>query len=134
VFDSWALLAWLDKDEPAATVVHRLLDEAASGKQRLHMSLINFGEVSSTLFKRHGAAAARRTCDRLSKAPIQFEPADEQRIRQAADLKGRYAFSYADAFAAALALELGASLATGDPEMQEVERGEGLKVHWLNGP
>ncbi|RME35826.1 MAG: hypothetical protein D6793_06790, partial [Thermoflexia bacterium] len=38
-------------------------------------------------------------------------------FRSAARLKMRYAISYADAFAAVLAQELGAVLVSGDPEL-----------------
>ena len=40
----------------------------------------------------------------------------ETRILAAAELKAQYPISYADAFAAALAIERGATLVSGDPE------------------
>jgi predicted nucleic acid-binding protein len=46
VLDTWALLAWLNREEPAATVVRGLLDEAESGRQQLVMSMVNAGEIS----------------------------------------------------------------------------------------
>src|SRR5215212_6977414 len=47
--DSWAVLAWLDGDEPAARVVQREL-----GKERPVMSWLNLGEVAYQVERRHG--------------------------------------------------------------------------------
>ena len=47
----------------------------------------------------------------------------------AARLKARYAISYADAFAVALAQELGAPVVTGDTEFEQVE--SLIDVLWL---
>ncbi len=48
----------------------------------------------------------------------------------AARIKAEHPLSYADAFAAALAQELGASLVMGDPEFKTVE--STVNVMWLN--
>lgn len=61
--------------------------------------------------------------------PITFCPVTEDRIFAAARLKAEHSMSYADAFAAALAQELGATLVTGDPEFKSVE--SQLAVMWL---
>ncbi len=47
----------------------------------------------------------------------------------AADFKARFKLSLADAFAAALAREKKAELATGDPEFRLLE--QEIKIHWL---
>jgi len=54
---------------------------------------------------------------------------DRQRVLAAAHIKARYPVSYADAFAIALANELGATVVTGDPEFKEVE--SVVAVLWL---
>jgi len=61
--------------------------------------------------------------------PITLSPVTEDRIFAAARLKAEHSMSYADAFAAALAQELGAALVTGDPEFKSVE--PTLRVMWL---
>ena len=48
----------------------------------------------------------------------------------AAWLKAEYPISYADAFAASLAQELGASLVTGDPEFKKIK--QNLSLIWLD--
>jgi hypothetical protein len=45
--------------------------------------------------------------------------------------KARYPIAYADAFAAALALELQAPLLTGDPDFQLLERDGALSIEWI---
>lgn len=45
VLDAWALLAYLQREEPAASRVRAVLKEAATHKVTLFASLINIGEV-----------------------------------------------------------------------------------------
>jgi predicted nucleic acid-binding protein len=52
-------------------------------------------------------------------------------VFQAASLKARFPISYADAFAAALAIERGARLITGDHDFQPLEVARLLKIQWL---
>jgi uncharacterized protein len=54
----------------------------------------------------------------------------EERNLAAAWLKAKYPISYADAFAASLAQEVGASLVTGDPEFKTIKQNHSLV--WLN--
>jgi ribonuclease VapC len=61
---------------------------------------------------------------------MRFYDSTEDRILAAARLKAEYPISYADAFAASLALELGASLVTGDPEFKTIK--ENLSLLWLD--
>jgi predicted nucleic acid-binding protein len=61
--------------------------------------------------------------------PITFYEATEERILAAARLKAEYSISSADAFAASLALELGAPLVTGDLEFKTIK--EELSIFWL---
>ncbi|MGH9623928.1 MAG: hypothetical protein ACRD4G_06275, partial [Bryobacteraceae bacterium] len=49
-------------------------------------------------------------------------------IREASRLKGRYPISYADAFAAGLAMKYSTRLTTGDPEFRALER---LRLNWI---
>lgn len=116
VLDTWALLAWLGGEEPAAGQVQALLDAAAEGAAELSMSLVNFGEVYSAVARKEGVARARETRRRLSLAPIRFASVDDELVWVAAEIKAAYRISYADAFASALSIRLDAPLATGDPD------------------
>ena len=48
--DSWAVLAWLDGDEPVATAVQDVFES-----ERPWMSWLNVGEVAYQVERRHGA-------------------------------------------------------------------------------
>jgi len=48
-------------------------------------------------------------------------PASDSLVYAAAELKGSYAISYADAFLLATALREKATIVTGDPEFRKVE-------------
>jgi predicted nucleic acid-binding protein len=61
--------------------------------------------------------------------PIEFHPATRELADVAAGFKARFRLSLADAFAAALAMEMKAELVTGDPEYKALEKE--LKIGWL---
>jgi ribonuclease VapC len=65
----------------------------------------------------------------LRALPITLDLVSEERILGAARIKAEHALSYADAFAVALAQELGATVVTGDPEFQNVAAI--VNVMWL---
>ena len=58
--DSWAVLAWLDGDEPAAEIVQHALDQG-----RPAMSWINLVEVEYSVRRQHGTAEANSTVSRV---------------------------------------------------------------------
>jgi predicted nucleic acid-binding protein len=63
--------------------------------------------------------------------PIRLYQVTTARVRRAAGLKGSFPIAYADAFAMALARELGRSLMTGDREIRAAARDVGIEVDWL---
>jgi predicted nucleic acid-binding protein len=103
-------MAWLDGEEPSAARVHRAL------RRRPVMSWINLGEVAYVLERRSGQAPARDAIRRL-RPSLDLELPSERRVLEAAALKARHRFAYADAFAVATALAHRATLMTGDPEI-----------------
>lgn len=119
VLDAWAILALLQAEEPAAGRIRALVESAQMGDGgiRLHMSLINLGEVFYRVGRTRNLSTAETTLALLRELPIHFVPATESRILAAARLKAGHALSYADAFAAALTGELGGTLLSGDPEL-----------------
>jgi predicted nucleic acid-binding protein len=131
VVDAWAVLAWLD-GEPGSERVDRWL-RRASRSGSLPMSTVNAGEVYYSLVKAAGDAKAREfTKDLRGRAlPIVLVPATNPRVWRAAELKARYPIAYAGAFAAALAVELGAPLLTGDPDFRALERDGTVEIDWI---
>ncbi len=117
VLDSWALIALLNKEQPASADVEDLLQKAADGQAFLALSIINLGEIYYIVGRSRSSQAADDFLDRIRRLPIQIMQADEPRVLAAARLKMAHALSYADAFAATAAIELDAALLTGDPEL-----------------
>lgn len=109
--DSWAVLAWLDGDEPAATAI----DEALK-RERPAMSWINLVEVHYRTARDHGQDEADRVLDELRPRITEQLPGVSM-MRAAANLKAEHPMALADCFAVALAASEGAVLLTGDPEI-----------------
>ena len=63
--------------------------------------------------------------------PIQLVEATQNRIREAARIKGKHPIAYADAFAAQAAHETGFPLVTGDPELKELEHEGMISLRWI---
>ena len=122
VLDAWAVLALLQREEPAASRVRQLLKEAERDDLELFMSIINLGEVIYRVGKVKGEQEAMETADTIRRLSLTITQATEQAVFAAARFKMRYAISYADAFAAATTQDLDAILVTGDPELAHVER------------
>ncbi len=109
--DSWAILRFLEGQEPAASAVAGLLEA-----QKPLVSWINLGEVFYITRRRTGekdALAAIRDIEGVVLADLP----NSDRILGAARIKADHPMAYADAFAAATAVSHGATLWTGDPEL-----------------
>ena len=118
ILDAWALIALLQKEEPAAGRVHALISQAQTNEQlQLLMSLMNLGELFYIVGRLRGQDEARQTVADIRQLPLTLLEATEERIFAAARLKMIHRLSYADAFAAAAAQEFQATLLTGDPEL-----------------
>jgi len=120
ILDSYALLAYFNSEE-GDVVVKELLNFALQGEITLYLSLINLGEIYYLIRRRRGMEKAQETLETLRSLPVTLCNISEARVLAAADFKAEYPISYADAFAAALAQELGATLVTGDPEFKKLE-------------
>lgn len=123
VLDAWAILALLQKEEPAATRVRELLQAAKDEEIQLAISLINLGEVVYRVGKTMGEQAAWETLDELRRLPLTVVPAQDEVVWAAVTWKMRHSISYADAFAVATAERLKATLLTGDPELIQLTSG-----------
>lgn len=115
VLDSYALLAFF-RDEPGADVVEKLLNEAAEDKHELYITWINAGEVYYMSYRKDGDAKANQAWEAMKKFPLHFFEANMELSFAAAKIKASYKLSYADAFAAALAINKKATLVTDDEE------------------
>ena len=131
VLDSWAIIAWLQGEEPARAKVRELLERASRSEAKISMSLINVGEVFCLIAKRHGAALAERFLADLAMMPIQALLPDRRLILGAARLKSRHPISYADAFAVETAREQNAVLVTGDPDLWQLSKQEPIEFLWV---
>jgi len=128
VFDSWAILAYVQA-EPAGARVRSLLIEATEVRRSLWMTNINLGEVWYMLARRNSGAYASQQLAELGQICIERVDIDWPMVLEAADYKSRHKISYADAFAAALAKQRHAELVTGDREFRALE--SEIKIHWL---
>jgi len=128
VLDSFALLAYL-QDEPVASRIEKLLENAGKEKCRLFLSMINLGELLYITERRGGVARAQDALALIRQLPIEIMSVDEQTVLAAAHVKANHAISYADCFAVATAIQENATIVTGDPEFHSVE--SIVKVEWL---
>lgn len=128
VFDSWAVLAYL-QGEDAAEHLADVLAEAIQAEAPILMSVVNVGEVWYILAREVSIAEADKSIATLRSWGVEFVPADWTHAKEAALLKSRHKMSYADAFAAALAKARKAELVTGDPEFEQI--GDYASIRWL---
>ena len=110
--DSWAVIRWLEDQEPGAARVAELLEE------RPVMSWINVGEVAYVMQRKRDRATALEFVRDL-RGRLQLDVATPDRVLAASDVKARHSISYADAFAVVTAIAHDAVLVTGDPELIE---------------
>jgi len=70
---------------------------------------------------------------RIRAFPLSFiDRISDELLLKAASLKANYPISYADSFAAALAVLNDCFLLSGDSEYNALEKEGILKMHWLN--
>ena len=120
--DAWAILAFLQGEEPAASRVREVIEGAQEGTARLFASIINIGEVYYRVGKMRNQKEADSVLKDLYLLPIEVISAEDDIVLEAARLKMKYTLSYADAFAAVTAQQKDATLLTGDPELIDLKR------------
>ncbi len=133
ILDSWAIIAWLKGQEPAAARVRLLLDAADQRTRKLAINIINLGEIFYLSVKAKDLAYGERVLANL-RPRLTTVSADDGLVMDAAVLKAQYAISYADAFAVATAIVSKAPLVTGDPELRAMAQNEPtLTLEWIAG-
>jgi len=128
VLDSFALIAYF-RDEHGAETMEDMLVAAGKKDSPLLMTDVNYAEVKYSIVRKDGAQAWAEAAKVLEGLPIDFHSTSRALADTAADFKGRFKLSLADAFAAALAKEKKTELVTGDLEFKPLEKE--IKIHWL---
>jgi len=126
--------SWLGcSSQPAAAHVQPLLEQADKRPDfQLLMSWVNVGEVYYMASRKLGERHASAFLVRLPALPIRLVLPGQEAIIAAAKLKSTRRISYADGFAAALAIACSGALVTGDPELREMA--DILTVDWIGDP
>ncbi len=130
VFDSHALISFFRK-EPAYEQVRDLLVKIANNESEAFMCSVNVGEIYYMLVRKGNIKIAEAAMHSLKHFPIHFIDPDFKMCLEAAALKAKFRFSYADAFAAALTISKKATLITGDKEFDALIGEAGFKVKYL---
>jgi ribonuclease VapC len=128
LFDSHAILKFY-QDEDGADKVEKLLNSSQQGNLKAYISEINLGEVYCQTIRRLGLEAAKKHLEQFFALPIRVISPSSEIILSASEIKAEYTISYADCFAVATALQLTASIITGDPEFKKVEKL--VKIVWI---
>lgn len=128
VLDSYALLAYLE-NESGSQRVQDLFGLSKDGVIKLLLSSINMGEVLYITERERGLPITQKVVALIEELPLVIMDATREMVYAAAHLKAGFAISYADSFAAALAMQQNAILITGDPEFKSLEKV--IKVEWL---
>ena len=108
--DSWAVLAWLDGEQPAHDRVEELRDD------RPAISWVNAVEVYYRVERDHGRTQADEILNQL-RSELEFDSPGVARMIEVARLKAARPIALADCFAIATAVAHRAVLLTGDPEI-----------------
>ena len=128
VFDSWAVIAYLE-GEHAAEKVADLIADAHDDGIPLFMSVVNAGEVWYIIAREASVNEADRSILQMRQLGIEFVDANWGLAHEAGSYKSKYKMSFADCFAAALARQKRAVLLTGDAEFKQVEKE--VTIDWL---
>lgn len=124
ILDANALVR-LFRNAAGAETVDELVRQAKSGRANLNISVVNLTEVFYILARYFGQERALQCVDK-SRRVVEPIAVDEQIAIDTAMLRIRYKLGLADCFAAELAIRMGATLVTADPDFAKL--GKQLKV------
>jgi ribonuclease VapC len=131
VLDASAVMTFFE-DRPGANKVEDLLARAADGKCQLLMSVVNWGEVYYSVWRAKGPGVAHKVLAEIAQLPIDLVDAGYDLTKRAAEMHADHKLPYADCFAAALAADRKASLATSDKDFASIERQ--IPILWTTQP
>ena len=131
VLDSFALIGYLE-NEPFSARVEKLLKQARQGENRIYLHALHLWEVYYITLREQGQKSADLAYARIKAFPLRYiDIITEELLLTAARLKANYPISYADSFAASLAINYNSYLLTGDPEFKKLEKREAISIEWL---
>jgi predicted nucleic acid-binding protein len=128
VFDSWAIIAYLEGEPSAQKIADHIADAHDDGIS-LFISVVNAGEVWYIIARETSISDADRSILQLRQLGIKFVDVNWTLAHEAGSYKSKHKMSFADCFAAALAKQERAVLLTGDPEFKQVEKE--ITINWL---
>ncbi len=129
LFDSHALLAFF-QGEGGAETVSRLLRQSQENELERFLCLINLGEIIYLTKRRFGDEKKIDILSRIHQIGFNLVSISDSLVFQAAEFKAQYSLSYADCFALACAVNLSATLVTGDPEFRAVSHL--IDINWID--
>ncbi len=128
VFDSHALLAFLE-DDRGADFVANALGMADQGSLECYLSIVNWGEVYYSILRAKGDRRAQEATFVLDQLPIEIVNMDLHLVRRASTIREQYRIPNGLCFAASLAASLGCPVMTGDLTFRRLE--EEIQILWL---
>ncbi len=124
VLDSYAVITYLQQQEGYEKVA-AIFEECVTKDREAFMCIVNWGEVIHQALRTGGETRAKLAEDSMRALPIQLIEV----TLQAAHFKAFHKMSFADCYAAALALKKKCELLTGDKDFKQVETK--IKVRWI---
>ncbi len=120
VFDTSALLAYIENEEGAADI-EALLQKALDDEVVLYISIVSCIEVFYITSQEQGAEVASERLQLIDDLTVIQEPVDSQLTKTIGDLKATRTMSFADCCIAGLAKFKEATLVHKDPEYEQIE-------------
>jgi uncharacterized protein len=131
VLDTWPVMEWLKDRKRAADYFDLLLAKAKLSGVQLFMSRMNLGEIYYSTAREWDASRADLVLASMQELPIDLISVFDELVLQAARLKITHRISYADAFAAGLALKLRCPLVTGGGEILPLAKLGIIELDWI---
>lgn len=128
VLDSYAMISYLER-QAGYKEAARIFEECAAGERESFLSVVNWGEVIYHALRTGGEEKAKLAEDAMQAIPVLILDADKELTLIAAKLKSAHRLSYADCFAAALAMKKKCELVTGDREFKALQNK--IKIAWI---
>lgn len=128
VLDSYALIAFLEREDGYEDVA-AIFEECVAKDREVFICVVNWGEVLYHGYRSGGEKMAQLAEDAMRALPLQIVEANKELTHLAAELKAFNKMSFADCFAAALAIRKKCELVTGDREFKQVENK--IRVRWI---
>ena len=111
-------------------MISKLLHQVQAGEARALMTWVNVGEVAYIVQRRWGVGRMYQVLGNLEASGIEFIPVGRDLALSAAEIKANYPLAFADAFSAALAMDVKGTLITGDPEFDKLK--DIVVIQWIS--